>query len=111
MPVMDGVDAFVRGLYTFYARNPNGSIGYAAPAYGIMNLYAGVRSTDNAWSATAFLKNAFDTQKLLTVGPALVGQGQSSSINTGYFGSTPGSPMVTPRIEFGVTLTYAFGSG
>jgi iron complex outermembrane receptor protein len=111
MPIMDGVDAFVRGLYTFYASNPNGSISYTAPAYGIMNLYAGVRSPDGQWSATGFLKNAFDTQKLLSVGPSLVGQGQSSSVDTGYFGSTPGSPMVTPRLEFGVTLTYAFGSG
>jgi iron complex outermembrane recepter protein len=113
MPGLNNVDAFVRGLFNYYGRNPHVSQFYTAPAYGILSLFLGLRSQDNAWEGAFFAKNALNNQAvLLQHGPGspaidaaanpTLGQEFGSS---GYYGT-----LVTPRPEIGVTVTYKFGS-
>ncbi|TAL03663.1 MAG: TonB-dependent receptor [Rhodospirillaceae bacterium] len=117
-PITSDVDAFVRGLFSFYGRNTNQGAFYAAPAYGLVNLFVGLRSPDSAWSVTAFVKNAFNTQKGLGINfPAVDGMATPSTLfgSSGYYssGGTNSNnlgPLATPRQEFGLTVSYAFGS-
>jgi iron complex outermembrane receptor protein len=111
-PLPGGIDGFIRGLYTFYGRNPHASQFYVTPSYGLLNLFLGVRSSDGAWEADVFIKNALDTQRTLsnTVGTAPIDFGAGASVaplfgTSGYYGVT-----VTPQQQFGVTATYSFGS-
>lgn len=109
------VDGFVRGLYTFYGRNPHASEFYVAPSYGILNLYMGLRSADGAWEGALFAKNLLNTQKLLSLGyPAITTAGLDATFgSSGYYppgGPLNAAPMLTPRQEVGATVTYSFGS-
>jgi iron complex outermembrane receptor protein len=109
LPIMNGnADAFVRGLFVYYGRNPHASEFYVTPSYGIFNLYTGLRNPKGDWEVAAFAKNLFDIQRALNEGyPAVT----TSSLAT-TFGSTGYYPInsMTPRREFGLTLTYSFGS-
>jgi hypothetical protein len=72
-------------------------------------IYLGVRSPDGVWEAMAFLKNVFNTKTVLfqnTVSQ-LDTAGLSTSFGpSGYYGGL----LLTPPQEFGVSVTYAFGS-
>jgi iron complex outermembrane receptor protein len=109
LPGASGIDSFIRGLYTFYGRNPHASQFYVAPSYGILNLYAGLRSPDGAWEGAIFAKNALDAEKVLTLStgtPAIDAQGLSTMFgSSGYYNTS-----ITPRREYGLTVTYSFGS-
>jgi iron complex outermembrane receptor protein len=112
MPGLSGVDAFVRGLYNYYGRNSNVSQFYTAPAYGILDLFLGLRSEDNAWQGALFAKNALNNKTVLLSGG--IGSPAIDSANgalAAEFGSSGYYPtLVTPRPEFGITVTYSFGS-
>jgi iron complex outermembrane receptor protein len=102
-------NAFIRGLYTFYGRNPHASQFYVTPSYGLFNLYAGLRSPDGAWEASVFAKNAFNTQRILNTSlgnPAI----NASTLNTMFGSSGYYDVAITPRQQFGLTATYSFGS-
>jgi iron complex outermembrane recepter protein len=109
-----GADAFIRGLYTFYGRNPHSSEFYVTPSYGLLDLYVGLRSPGGAWEVAAFAKNAFNTQRLLstTLGtPAITAMGLNTLFgSSGYYSAVNSTAMVTPRQQFGLTATYSFGS-
>ena len=109
VPIINGANAFLRGLYTFYGRNPHASLFYVTPSYGILDLYAGLRSADGAWEAALFAKNALNAQKILSTSlgnPAIA----SSSLATTFGSSGYYNVALTPRQQFGVTATYSFGS-
>jgi iron complex outermembrane recepter protein len=103
------IDGFVRGLFTYYGRNPHASEFYVAPSYGITNLFFGLRSPDGAWEGALFAKNAFNVKPVLlsNIGnPAIDIASLSTTFgSSGYYGTQLG-----PRQEFGLTFTYAFGS-
>jgi iron complex outermembrane receptor protein len=103
------INAFIRGLYTFYGRNPHASQYYVTPSYGILNVYAGLRSPDGAWEGSLFVKNILNTEKILstsTGNPAI----NASTLNTLFGSSGYYNVFTTPRQEAGVTFTYSFGS-
>jgi iron complex outermembrane receptor protein len=104
-----GMDGFVRGLYTFYGRNPHASQFYVTPSYGLLNVYLGLRSSDGAWEGAVFAKNLQNTQRILQsgVGTAPIDFAGLSTLfgTSGYNGVT-----VTPERQFGATVTYSFGS-
>jgi iron complex outermembrane receptor protein len=112
MPVPNtGIDAFIRGLYTFYGRNPHASEFYVTPSYGLLNLYIGLRSPNGAWEGSLFVKNALDTQRVLStsIGTPAVNLGNTNA--TALFGSSGYyNVAITPRQEAGLTFTYSFGS-
>jgi iron complex outermembrane receptor protein len=109
VPITSRIEAFVRGLYSYYGRNSNVDTVYVAPAYGILNLYAGLRSPDGAWQGSIFAKNALNAKPQLSSGignPAIDVGGVSGMFgSSGYFGTS-----IAPRQELGVTFTYSFGS-
>jgi iron complex outermembrane recepter protein len=106
------IDGFVRGLFNYYGRNANVSEFYTAPAYGILNLFLGMRSQDDAWEAEVFAKNALNNKAvLLRGGPGAPTIDSANGALAAEFGSSGYyNTLVTPRPEVGVTATYRFGS-
>jgi iron complex outermembrane recepter protein len=105
-------DAFVRGLFNYFGRNSNVSQFYTAPSYGILNLFLGLRSQDDAWETEIFAKNALNNKAvLLRSGPGQPPIDSAQGALQAEFGSSGYFPtLVTPRPEFGITATYRFGS-
>lgn len=119
LPVTDRLDAFVRGLFTYYPKNerdPNNRYDQV-DAYGLLNVYAGIRSPDGAWEVAVFAKNATNTGEALEVGgsPAVTNYQRllPPTFRTTE-GSTLASPYITtrytPERELGLNVRYAFGS-
>jgi iron complex outermembrane receptor protein len=106
-PIHDGVDGFIRGLFTYYPQNNRQDVDFVVNSYSLLNVYAGVRSPDGAWEVALFAKNAFQTQQTLSRDFAAQDVlGLSSQFgSSGYFATT-----FTPRREVGVNVHYAFGS-
>jgi len=109
MPIMSGMDAYLRGLYTYYARNSKQQ-DYQAGGYGLLNLYFGVRARGGVWDVTAFAKNATNTNRALQVDKVMNLLLQDQGF-TPYF-PQPGytSVRVTPWREFGLQVRYSFGA-
>jgi iron complex outermembrane receptor protein len=111
-PLADNVDGFVRGLFNYYPQNKYVEPNFAAPSYALLDLFAGVRSHDGAWEASAFVRNIGKTSKLLDRNPqettlgGLVGQFPTLNQPTGYTSVL----QYTPRREVGVSVRYAWGS-
>ena len=109
------LDGFIRGLLTYYPQNKNRvEPDFTVDSYGLLNLYAGLRSQDGAWELSLFARNALRAQRLLDRSPVaydastVLGTAFSNLIpagGSGYFATT-----VTPRREVGVHLRYAWGS-
>jgi iron complex outermembrane receptor protein len=109
MPIMSTMDAYLRGLYTFYARNSKQQ-DYQAGSYGLLNLYLGIRATDGTWDVTAFAKNATNTNRALQVDKVMNVLVQDQGLLQ-YF-PQPGytSVRVTPWREFGLQVRYSIGA-
>ncbi len=116
VPLNDKMDAFGRGLFNFLGKSRNvptnafDDIG----AYGLLNLYAGVRDPQGAWEVSFFAKNILDTTKVTSVsGPGVTGYqiptGPASAIGAAVT-STYGPVGLTAPREFGINLRYSFGS-
>jgi iron complex outermembrane receptor protein len=115
-PLNDVATGFVRALASIYGDSQNDP---ANPlddikGYALVNLYAGIRETHGNWELAAYVKNLFDTQRVLTrdanvwTTSAQVLQGASA---VGFPATTNYRVItMTPPTEFGVTLRYAFGS-
>jgi iron complex outermembrane receptor protein len=113
------MDGFVRGLYTFNGKTPNDPDNLLddVSAYGILNLFAGVRDNDGAWELTIFAKNVLREREILNVS-ALPASTSFTRLLPPTF-RVPGSGLYTseyrgvsvtaPR-EFGVTARIALGS-
>ena len=111
-PLRDNVDAYVRGLFTYYPKNARQTSAMVIDNYSLLNLYAGLRAHDGAWEAGLFVTNALKTEKLtnLNVNASNNVNSALSSYpslvhNSGYF-----EKALTPRREVGLTVRYAFGS-
>ena len=118
VPVSDHCRRWIssaRGLYSYYTSNeqdPNNAYD-DVDAYGLLNLYAGLRSSDGVWEVAVFARNALDTEEVLGRGaaavghpftlaaPALPGQALAGPYMTRSF---------TPPQEFGLSVLYSFGS-
>lgn len=117
-----GADGFVRGLFNFSGENsadPNNRFDNVG-AFGLLNLYVGLRDPDGAWEITAFAKNILRERKIMsTTSDAL-----STTVRTLQFGPN-GNPVgslttnfagdyvpvsVTAPREFGITARIAIGS-
>lgn len=108
----NNVDAFARGLMTYRAstendpNNSNDDIG----GYALFNLYGGIRHPRGNWELMAFVKNIFNTQKILSLGGSPITQSVSFGNSSfqhprGYY-----TINVTAPREVGITFRAAFGS-
>jgi len=120
MPVTDHLDGFLRGLYTYTPKNrqdPNNPYDNVS-AYGLLNLYTGIRSHDGSWEVSLFAKNLTDEGQLLGVdnGPATTGYqalqppDYTSAVGASMAGPYMNNVRYTPPREVGVSIHYAFGS-
>ncbi|GGC13887.1 hypothetical protein GCM10011494_35890 [Novosphingobium endophyticum] len=109
-PISSAMDGFIRGSFVYYPDNPNASQGVVIDNYSLLNLYAGIRSPDNAWEVSLFANNLLNTQQVLSINPvAPVSSGGAAR----FFGNpASGYQQIayTPRREFGLNVRYAFGS-
>jgi iron complex outermembrane receptor protein len=118
-------EGYVRGLLYYNGKSQGDptSTFDDVKAYGLFNLYAGVRAPDKAWELTVYAKNLFNTTKVLSrtnplstsyqqlpgaiIGgvPTITGRPSAVTDTSTYTGVT-----TTPPQEFGVTLRVALGS-
>jgi iron complex outermembrane receptor protein len=91
-PVANNADGFVRMLFTYNPENRNRvEPNFTVPAYGLLNLYAGVRSEDGAWELSLFAKNALKNHTVLDKSPMDTNLDSylQPSAQFGYQGSFP----------------------
>lgn len=109
-PISPTVEGFVRGNWVYYPDNPNASQLVTISNYSLLNLYAGIRSPDNAWEVSLFANNLLNAQQILSITPTLP---SSSGSPRNFFPQGDvgyQSISYTPRREFGLNVRYAFGS-
>lgn len=98
----DALEYYLRGLLNYQPDNDNFSSGFERKAYTMLNLYAGVRSSDGVWDVTLWAKNALDSDRVLQ----LDSEGVVAGFASGYRGVS-----VLPERELGLSVRYAFGGG
>jgi iron complex outermembrane recepter protein len=110
-PLTDHLNLFLRGLVSYYPQNDRESIihAYVVPSYSLSNFYAGVSSSDGAWQATLYVKNAFNDQTVtgrsdLALASAYQEIPSLATANN-YFAAIVNNPR-----EVGIDFHYAFGS-
>lgn len=115
MPLNSRLDGFARALYTYKPRNvqdphnPYDDVN----AYGLLNLYTGVRSHDGAWEVSIFGKNITNTGEQLNAGNGPLTTGYLATpflTGTSLAGPYMGNVRYTAPREFGINVRYAFGS-
>ncbi|MEW9856391.1 TonB-dependent receptor [Novosphingobium sp. M1R2S20] len=110
--VSGNTDGFVRGLYSFFGKTQNDPDNTLdnVDAYGLLNLYAGIRDKNGAWELAFFGKNVTREREILSVGNTLVTTTVRSITSAGAVTSPYRQINVTAPREFGVNLRVAFGS-
>lgn len=98
----DSLEYYLRGLLNYQPENDNFSTGFERDAYALLNLYAGVRSSDGRWDLTLWTKNALDEDTILQ----LDSEGVVAGFASGYRGVA-----VLPEREIGLSVRYSLGSG
>lgn len=123
LPVGDKMDGYLRGLFSWKGKSrtdPNNPYDDVR-AYGLLNLFGGLRSQDGSWEVSVYAKNLFDVTKLISQDelaqftsvtdvylrpPTFSVSGIGSTV---YSSRYAGVSVTAPR-EFGVTFRAAFGS-
>jgi iron complex outermembrane receptor protein len=110
-----GLQAFVRGLLSFYGRNPNVSQppqNFTVPSYANLNLYLGLRAPDGAWQAMLYAENALDKTTVLNLNTIqYLGGLPTPGTVTGLFGPSGYYRVdLSQRPQYGLKLSYAIGS-
>jgi iron complex outermembrane receptor protein len=106
-------DGFLRGQVSYQGDSQNDPTNPYddVKAYGLVNLFVGLRDHDGAWEVSAYAKNIFDTQRVLSrlespyLGSYATATGGGGALVSNYRGIT-----VTQPREFGLTARFAFGS-
>ncbi len=101
-PLFSG-EAYVRGLYNYYGEQDNLDGRYEADAYGVLDLYLGLRDESAQWEVSLWAKNVLDKETRLERGEPQTGYG---AFPTGYY-----AVSYVPQREVGLTLRYLFGGG
>ncbi|MAT95257.1 MAG: hypothetical protein CME59_22020 [Halioglobus sp.] len=96
-------DAYVRGLYNYYGEQDNLDGRYEADAYGVLDLYIGLRDSASDWEVSLWAKNLLDTDTRLERGEPQTAFG---AFQTGYY-----EAGYVPEREVGLTVRYLFGGG
>lgn len=118
MALSGRVDGYLRGLTSIFGASQNdpGNPLDNVSAYALVNLFAGIRDPDGMWDVGFFVKNLFDTTRVLSrndspysapyqlINPIGTPIGSGSAVST-YRGIT-----MTPPREFGLNVKYSFGA-
>jgi iron complex outermembrane recepter protein len=103
-PVGDLVP-FVRALFTYRPSLNSTLAQYKYDSRELLNLYVGVKDSEERWEVNVFAKNVFDQQVITNIGG--VGQTSTSTPGVVYNSGYRGINTTQPR-EFGVTAKYNF---
>lgn len=119
LPVTDSMEGYVRGLLNWRGNskidpnNPYDDVN----AYGLVNLYAGVRSGNGNWEVTVYAKNIFDTTKIVSADSSpyntaitYVNLGTFRPFGSASYQSNYSAVTVTPPREIGLTARFSLGS-
>ncbi|WP_205691897.1 TonB-dependent receptor [Caulobacter soli] len=119
------LELYTRGLFNYYGKSQGDPTNTFddVKAYGLVNLYTGVRDPKGGWELAIYAKNVFDTTKVLTrtdplstsyqqLPGAIIGgvptiTGRPSAVTTT---STYNTITTTQPRELGITLRVAFGA-
>ena len=108
------MEGFLRGQAIYFGKSQNAPDNPIddVKAYGLVNLFAGVHSSDSNWELTAYVKNVFNTYRTLAVNasPYLATYGTVTGGGGAVVSNYNGITATTPPREFGVSFRYAFGS-
>lgn len=110
------VDGYIRGLASIFGNSQNdpGNPLDDVKAYGLVNLYTGVRDPGGAWDVGFFVKNLFDTDRVLSRDASAYGTPYQNILLGANAGQTVVSTYrgiaTTPAREFGLNVRYSFGS-
>ena len=123
LPIGNNMDGYLRGLLSWKGKSetdPNNPYD-DVKAYGLLNLFGGLRSQDGAWEVSVYAKNIFNTTKLISQDdlaqftpvtdvylrpPTFSVSGIGSTV---YSSRYAGVSVTAPR-EFGVTFRASIGS-
>jgi iron complex outermembrane receptor protein len=106
-------DAYVRGLFTYNGDSQNDPANAFddVKAYGLLNLYAGIRAEDGSWDIGLYGKNITNVGRAITLNGAATNVsyrlGATGVVGTTTYRQVPGYTI--PR-EFGVNFRVAIGS-
>jgi iron complex outermembrane recepter protein len=111
-----GMDAFARGLLTLFGDSKNDPTNAIddVDRYSVLDVFVGIRSPDRRWDATLFVKNAADTERVLSREgtPASVGFTRFNPVTMTAEGdsgvSTYREITVSDERELGISLRYNF---
>jgi len=115
----DKLNGFLRALYTYYPSNDQNPYNRfdSVDAYGVLNLYTGLRSPDGAWELSLFAKNVLNEDQVIDRGQGPITTGYQRLLPPEYQtaeGASIASPYMTTRLvaprEIGASIRYAFGS-
>jgi len=107
MPVGQS-EGYLRGLLNYYPSNSRANAGFVAPSYGLLNLFAGVRSPDGGWDIGVFARNVTGTGVQLTQESSYLTPPAGTDAVFGTSGYRYAS-YTRPR-EVGVSVRFAFGA-
>jgi iron complex outermembrane receptor protein len=118
----DRFTGFIRALVTYNGNSQNDPTNPIddIKAYGLVNLFLGLRDPNGMWELTGYAKNLFDTQRVLTrdANPLATSFTVINLSPTRQFLGTSGQAGITtyraitmtPPREFGLNLRVSFGS-
>lgn len=112
--VSDHVNAYVRGLLNYNGRSQSDPVNIYdnISAYGLLNVFTGIRDAKGAWEVSLFAKNLLDTTRTLSRTDPLFTSYRNAAAGfaaTTYTSTYNGVTTTAPR-EFGINVRYAFGS-
>lgn len=105
----DKMQGYARGFLNWKGNNEGFSLNPydQVSAYGLLDVFLGVRDVNGGWDASIFVKNLLDTNRVLTAtdSPLTTRISAGTRADTQYLGIT----TLDPR-TFGLTLRVAVGS-
>ena len=113
------LDAYVRGLWTFYDESENDPANLVddVDAYNILNLYTGLKDSEGRWEAMLYVKNVMDTEEIVSRERTPASQSFTAVFDPFAGGASTAAPdaisdyrqvSLTPSREIGINLRYNF---
>jgi len=110
-PISSNIDGYVRGLVSYFGKSQNDPLNVIddISSYALVNLFAGVRDPDGGWEVGGYVKNVFDTGRILIreANPNTVEIRSPAPIT---MSSAYRTVSYTAPREFGITARVSFGS-
>lgn len=118
-PLTNSLDGYARGLLNWRGKStidPNNPFDNV-DAYGLLNVYLGLRDPGGAWEVSLFAKNLFDTTKITSAESSpystpvtYVNVASQRPFGSANYQSHYSGVTVTPPREFGLTARISLGS-